>query len=182
LSRMTLRNNTPFVAQFSVQKGEQVIARIPGLSPGTSAEIPTHAIYQVVASAVIEGNTYLSAPLEVDRGAGFIAQLIQHASQGTYEFRVVEIPSSNPSQLQFQSTLRQPVSFTISKDGRPLQTVVIDNPFQLRVIDIGDTFGIQAIINGVTTDRANTHNPSAVVTATMDGSRPEIAYFSLEVT
>lgn len=181
MSHLTLRNTTAYVAQFVVLNGQQVIARLPGLMPNAQLVVPTGHTYQVVATTVIDGNTYTSAPLDVSGPAAFLAQVRQVYAQGTYEFEVVELPSTRPDQLQFQKTSLAPVSFTISKDGVPLQTVVVGNSFDVQTLTIGDTFYVYAVINGVTTDTVTTTNPNAVITAQNDDGTLEFGYFRLVV-
>lgn len=181
MSHLTLRNTTAYVAQYVVLNGQQVIARLPGLMPNAQMAVPTGHTYQVVATTVIDGNTYTSAPLDVSGAAAFLAQVRQVYAQGTYEFEVVELPSTRPDQLQFQKTNLAPVSFTISKDGVSLQTVVVSNSFDVQVLDIGDTFYVYAVINGVTTDAVTTTNPNAVITAQNDDGTLEFGYFTLVV-
>lgn len=182
MSHLTLRNTTAYVAQYVVLNGQQVIARLPGLMPHAQLVVPTGHTYQVVATTVIDGNTYTSAPLDVSGPAAFLAQVRQVYAQGTYEFEVVELPSTRPDQLQFQKTSLAPVSFTISKDGVPLQTVVVSNSFEVQTLDIGDTFYVYAVINGVTTDTVTTTNPNAVITAQNDDGTLEFGLFTLDIS
>lgn len=181
MSNMTLRNNTDFVGQFVVRKGQQIIARIPGIAPNASMTVPTDNTFEVVATAVIEGNTYTSAPLDVSGSTGFLAQVIQVPAQGTYEFNVVETPSRNPTQLQFQKTCLSQVTYTITKNGKTLQTIVVPNSFEIVTLDIGDSYYIYAVINGVTTETEVTTNPLAMVTAVEDTSDMEYGYYMLQV-
>jgi hypothetical protein len=179
MSNITLGNNTQFIAQYVVLNGEQVIARIPGIQPGAQLLVPTNDTYQVIATTIINGNTYISAPIDVSGPTNFLAQVVQVPSQGTYEFNVVELPSTDPNQLQFQKTTIGSVTFTITKDGIPLQTVVVNDAFQIRTVTIGDTFSIFAVINGVTTATVVTTNPNATVVANTDTSTLESGYFTL---
>lgn len=181
MSALVFHNHTDFVAQFLVFRGEQVIARLPGIVPGAQFKVPTTDTYRVVATTVIEGNTYTSAPLEVTGAAGFLAQVRQHAAQGTYQFDVVQIASTRPDQLQFQKTSPGPVTFTISRNGATLQNVVVNDSFMIQTLNIVDTFSIYAIINGVTTDTVTITNPSATIIAIADTSDLEFGYFTLQV-
>lgn len=181
MSHMTLRNTTDFIAQYLVMKGDQVVARIPGIGPNAQMKVPTNNVYQVVATAIIEGNTYTSAPLDVTGATGFKAQVIQVQAQGTYEFDVVETASLNASQLQFQKTCLMPVTFKILKNGQVLQSVVVSGDFKMKTVNIGDTYSIFAIINGVTTDTVSTTNPRAIITAITDDTIMEHDYFTLVV-
>jgi hypothetical protein len=181
MSYLSLRNQTPSVAQFVIRKGDQIIGRIPGIAPNASVEVPINNIYEVTAMAVIDGNTYTSAPLTVSGATGFLAQVIQLQEQGAYEFNVVETPSRNPGQLQFQKTCLSQVPFTISQNGKPLQTVVVTNSFETVALNIGDTFSIYAVVNGVTTDTVSTTNPVATITAVQDTSDMTYGYYSLAI-
>lgn len=177
----TLTNTTSAIAQYVVMKGQQVIARIPGIAPGAMIRIPTDSTYEVVASTVIDGNTYTSAPLAVSGSTGFLAQVVQVQSQGTYEFNVLEMPSTKPNTLSFQKTSLNPVTFFITKDGKPLQVVVVNNSFEVQELHIDDVYYIYAVINGVTTDTVTTTNPNATISAIEDHSDLEYGYYSLEV-
>ena len=151
----------------------------PGLMPNAKLAAPTGHTYPLGATTMIDGNTYTPARLDVSGAAAFLAQVRQMYAQGTYEFEVVELPSTRPDQLQFQKTSLAPVSFTISKDGVPLQTVVVSNSFEVQVLDIGDTFYVYAVINGITADTVSTTNPNAVITAQTDDGTLEFGYFTL---
>lgn len=181
MSTLTLRNTTTFIAQFVVSRGQQVIARLPGLAPGAQLQVPVTDTFQVVASTMIEGNTYTSAPVAVTGAAGFVAEVLQAGAQGTYEFTMVEVPSTRPDQLQFQKTSLAPVTFTISRNGAMLQSVVVSDSFRMQTLDIGDTYSIYAIVNGITTDTVTTTHPDATITAVVDTGIMEDGYFALEL-
>ncbi|MET0549131.1 MAG: hypothetical protein ABW002_07670 [Xanthomonas sp.] len=182
MKSMTFLNNTKYVAQFWVMKGDQVIARNPGIKPNASMAIQTDDTFLVTATAVIDGNTYISAPLEVSGPTGFLAQVLQVRSQGTYEFNVVEVASDNPNQLQFQKSCLSRVTFTITKNGQLMQSVVVIDSFKKCPLDISDTYSIYAVVNGVTTDTVTTHNPTATITATTDSSDLESGYATLDIS
>jgi len=182
MSNMTLCNKTEYVVQFVVKQGQLAVARLPGIEPNTVMLVPIENAYEVTATAIIDGNTYTSAPLDVSGPTGFLAQVLQVRSQGTYEFNVEEIPSRNPNQLQFQKTCLSPVTFTITKNGRPLQTVVVSDSFEVQTVNIGDTFSIYAVVNGVATDTLVTSTPTVTVTALMDTSDLEHGYATLELS
>lgn len=162
-SRLTLQNETPYIAMFVVRRGDMTIARMPGLAPGAMQQIPTTQTYTVVATTVLEGNTYTSAPIAFTGAMGFLARVVQHQAQGTYAFEVVTMPSSDPAQLQFEATTVSPVVFQVSANGMHLQSVVVANAFTAQTLQIGDTYSIYAVINGITTDIATTANPDAVL-------------------
>jgi hypothetical protein len=177
---ITLLNNTAFPAQYVVKKGEQIIARLPAVQKGYSQVVQTDDTYEVVASTVIDGNTYTSAPIDVSSGMGFLAQVLQVPSQGTYEFDVQEVPTKNSDVLSFSKTCINPVVFTITKDGKPLQSIVVENSFESKTLTIGNTYYIYAVINGVTTATTVTSNPNAKVTAVDDTTALESGYYTLD--
>jgi hypothetical protein len=74
--------------------------------------VPVTDTYDIVASTVMDGNTYSSAPISVTGSSAFLAQVIQKYEQGTYVFDVQQIPSTSTAELQFQSTCRNSVVFT----------------------------------------------------------------------
>lgn len=182
MSSLTLSNNTPYIAMFTALKGGLVIARIPGIAPGAQLQIPTVDTYQVTASTILEGNTYLSATMDIDGATSFLAQVLQVPAQGTYEFNVVQSPSTRSDQLQFLKTTLNPVTFSIARDGVTVQNVVVPDSFQMETLAIDDTFHVYAVINGITTATVTTTNPYAVITAVVDTSELEEGYFTLEVS
>jgi len=179
MSAITLRNATAYVAQYVILKGERIVARLPGVAPGGVMLVPVDDAFQIIATSVIDGNSYTSAPMEVSAAMDFLAQVVQVPAQGTYEFRVVQTPASSPDQLQFQKTCLGPVTFTFLKNGVLLQRVVVSNSFEMVSLTIGGTFSIYAVINGITTATLTTVNPNVGVTAVQDTSDLEFGYFTL---
>jgi hypothetical protein len=181
MSTLTFHNTTPYIAQFIVYKGEQIVARLPGIAPNAQLQVPSDDTYQVTASTIVEGDTYTSAPATVSGAMSFLAQIKQNNQQGTYEFEMKVEASSVADQMEFQKTTLSPVTFTISKNGVYLQNVVVQDSFLMKTLQLGDTYSIYAVINGVTTDTAQTTNPNAVITAQMDTTNLESGYFMLTV-
>jgi hypothetical protein len=182
MSHLTLSNTTSYIAQFVVSRSQQVIARVPGLAPGAQLQVPVTDDYTVVATTVIDGNTYTSAPLNVTGAASFLAQVRQDAAQGTYVFEVVEAPSTRPDELQFQKTTLGPVAFTLSRNGVLLQSVVVTDSFRTKTLETAEEFMIYAIVNGITTAPVMTTNPDATITAVVDTSTLDEGYFTLVVS
>lgn len=164
MSFLSLRNSTRFPAIFVVKKGQLIIARTPPAAPGGILQVPGTQTRTVVATTVIEGNTYTSAPITVSGSAGFLARVLQHAPQGTYLFEMQEIPPRGPDRLEFQTTTTSPVTFTISNNGIHLQTVVVNDAFNVVTVSLAGTYSIYAIINGITTEVVQTDDADAVVT------------------
>lgn len=178
---LTVRNACSFVAQFTVFKGQLIAAHLPGIAPDAQLQIPLADTYEVVATTLLEGNTYTSAPMVLAAGTGFLAQVLQNIEQGSYEFNVQEIPSIAPNALTFQKTCLNPVYFTISKDGLYMQTVVVSDSFEMQTLELGDTYSAYAVVNGITTAMVSTTNPNAVITATQDNGNPDMPFFTLTV-
>ena len=181
LRNIILRNSTNFIAQYIIQKGQQIIARLPGLAPNAQMTVPIAVNFEVTATSVIDGNTYTSAPMDVQSGRGFLAQALQIPAQGTYTFEIQKVPSRLPNILEFQKTCLGPVTFTLSKDGSPLQNVVVHDSFVAETLDTGDTFYVYAVINGVTTKTETFSNPSAIITAVTANTDLENGYFTLMI-
>lgn len=182
MSTMTFTNQTSFAAQFVVKKGDQVVARLPRVEHGAMLSLPLNDSFDIVASTVLDGNTYTSAPATVSSATRFLAQVKQEVNQGTYRFEMVTTASSSTLEMQFEKTCLNPVTFSISQNGVPLQYVVVPNSFELVTLAIGDTYSIYAVINGVTTDIATTSNPDAHVTAVADTTDLEAGYFTLVIS
>jgi len=177
-----LRNKTGNVAQFVVKKGDQIIAQLPGIEDSAQMTIPTDETFEVIATAIIAGNTYISAPLKVNGSTGFLAQVLQVPGQGTYEFDVAEVPCKTPDSLEFQKTCLGSVTFTITKNGKPMQNVVVADDFSRQALDISDTFYVYAVVNGVTTGTSTFTSPTALITAVADTSDLENGYVNLVVS
>lgn len=178
---LTLQNNTPFPAVYIVMKGEQMIARTASVAPGAELQVPSTEVYTVVASTMVEGNTYTSAPITFSGATGFIAQILQHASTGTYTFEIQQVPARASDRLEFQKTTIDPVTFIISHEGIPLQSVVVSNSFAMVTLSLDGTYSIHAVINGVTTGTIQTEDPGAVITANEDSSALEQGGYTLVI-
>lgn len=182
MSALTLRNATTYIAQYVVHKGGLVIARLPGIAPGATLSIPTAESFEVIASTILNGNTYTSAPVAIEGATRFLAQVKQVPAQGTYEFEVVTMPSSIANQMQFEKTSLGPVTLQITQRGVPLQSVVVSDSFMEVTLEISDVYSVYAVINGITTDSVTTSNPNATITATAETSDMEFGYFTLAVS
>lgn len=179
MSVLTFLNTTPYIAQFVVTKGQQVVARLPGVAPGAQLQVPADDMYQVTASTILEGNTYTSAPVTVTGATGFVAQVNQNHAQGTYDFEMKVEASTAADQMVFQKTTIGPVTFTMSKNGVALQSIVVQESFIVKTLQISTVYSVYAVINGVTTDTVQTGNPNAVITAEFDNTDQESGYFTL---
>lgn len=181
MSSLTLVNSTESVAQFVVKRGELVIARIPCVEPGGTVLVPTDLEFEVVAHAVIEPDIPVSASHKMGGALRFVANLAKGQEDATGAFKLVVKPSTKPDVLQFEKTCLSPVVFAITRDGHPLQNVVVNDTFEAASIHISNLFSVYAVINGTGTHRGVTSNPGASVTLTHEGSGHEGEQFALQI-
>lgn len=178
MSALTFRNQTPHIAQFVAKRGQQIIARLPNVAPQAELKAPSDD-YSVVATTIIEGDTRSTAPVTVTGPMRFSAHIKQNPTHGTYDFEMLTMPSLRADQLVFQKTTRGPVTFTISRNGTPLQRVLVQESFKNESLTVDLSYSIYAVIYGVTTEIVQTTNPNAVITAVVDNA--EFGYFSLTI-
>lgn len=178
MNAFRITNQTPFPAYFVLARGQQIIARLSDVAAGASIEVPAQQKFSVVASTILGGNSYTTAPQVFSGASGFLAQVRQQAQHGALNFELISLPSSQANQLQFQKTSLAPVSFILSDAQQELQTVVVSNSFQMTSLNIADTYSIYAVINGVTTDTLSTDNPAATISAVVASSD---GYFQLQL-
>jgi hypothetical protein len=183
---LTLRNNTRYIAQFIVCQGDRIISRLAGLAPGGQIIMPVQTRFEVVASTLIDGNRYTAAPVFVDcssaNAPALLAEIRQMTPAATLEFGVVESFSPNADSMTFQKTCRTPVTFTLMRDGRLLQHVVVSNSFQAVTLQVSGNISVHAVINGITTATTLTSNPAANIVAVEDSSVNEAGFFELAVS
>ena len=182
MSYLTFRNATRFIAQFVLMKGDLVVARLPGMAPQAEIEVPSDEHCEVRAVATLENCIHRSAPVQVEGASSFLAQVVQDPVQGACSFQLVVGPAAAADQMVFQKTTLGPVTFNISKNGKLMQSVVVPDSFVTKSLAISDTCSIYAVINGVTTGRVTTGDPSATITAVTDNADLEAGYFNLVVT
>ena len=125
---ITLRSNTQYPARYRILQG-QLAAALPGLTPGASILPPIENLYTVFATTNLDGNTYTFTPLCVARVVGFLALVKQDPVQQTYAFEVLAVPSSQPNQLEFETSCTTEVVFPLLKDNRPVQSIALTDPF-----------------------------------------------------
>jgi hypothetical protein len=65
MSSLTCINATAQVAHFVLSQGNQVVARLPGISPGAQLRVAVGDAFSVTAQATVGERTYVSAPLLV---------------------------------------------------------------------------------------------------------------------
>lgn len=52
MSALTFLNRTPYVAQFTVRKGQQIVAGLPSVAPGGQISVPSDGVGTVTDSAI----------------------------------------------------------------------------------------------------------------------------------
>jgi len=181
MSSLTLVNSTESVAQFVVKRGELVIARIPCVEPGGTVLVPTDLEFEVVAQAVIEPDTPVSASHKMEGALRFVANLVEGQAQNTKNFRLQVKPSTKPDVLLFEKTCLSPVVFAITREGHALQNVVVNDTFEAASIHISNLFSVYAVINGMGTHRGVTSNPSASVILKHEDSAHGGELFALQI-
>lgn len=181
MSHLTLMNETDFLAMFLVRKGDITIARTPAIPRGAMLQVPTRQTYTVVAATVIQGNTYTSAPISVSGPAGFLARILQHGPQGTYEFDVQKLPPRSAEQMEFQTTTPSAVAFTISCNGIHLQSVIVNDAFRVVALSLAGPYTLYGVIDGVTIQTIQTANPDATIAARVGARGAEAGDFELVI-
>ncbi|BBB66084.1 hypothetical protein UNDYM_1831 [Undibacterium sp. YM2] len=180
---INLTNKTGYQAYFTVLKGDLVVAERIELMADATVEIPTSPVTRsVVAETVLEDNIYTSAPLDFIGAAGFLAQVKQVNAQGTYNFELIEVGPTQPNQVQFQKTCLAPVVFSITGNGKLLQSVFVNNSFETTFLNIAENYTFKAVVNGITTEPVQTNNPEATISAVVDTSSLENGYFTLVIS
>lgn len=177
---ITLLNTTSFDAHFRVMKGEQVVTSVLAIPQNASVQIRTGNQYTVTASTTIDGNVYTSAPMSVEGNAGFLAQVIQDKLQQTATFNVVNTANASLTELQFERTCLADVLFTISRDGKPLQNIVLRDSVMQSTLTLSENWSISAVINGITTGTVTTGDMNARIRATQGDSMVDT--FRLELS
>ena len=180
MSALILRNQTPYMAQFFAKKNEQVIAPLPSVAPHGELHVPSD-VYSVIATTIFDDNTYSTAPVSMTVPMKFLAQMKSNVTRRTYECEMLVQPSPRADQAMFDKTTIGPVTFTISKNGIPLQGVVVRSSFKPETLTINGSYSVYAVINGVTTQIVQTTNPNAVISAVVDNTVLEGGYFTLTV-
>lgn len=105
-------------------------------SQGATIAMPIANAYEVVATTQLEGNTYTSPPFTVTSGQGFRAQVLHTMQEGAYVFEVALFATA-PNVLVFEKTTRNPVTFSILKNGRSFQSIVVTDNFFSKTVDLG---------------------------------------------
>ena len=159
-----------------------MIARLPSVPPGGTAIISTDNHFEVVASTILNGNTLTSSPIAVRGSMGFLARVQQIAAQGTYEFDLQQLPAKAANALTFEKTCIGPATFTISKEGMPMQSVVVMNSFESQSLELSDTYSVYAVVNGITTETLQFANPDTTITASIDDAALALGYVTLKVS
>lgn len=167
MSALTFLNDTLFTAQFVAMRGQLPLNRLPLTNPGATLQLPSDDSYQVIATMPDGGNTYESSPATINGPTAFLAQITDNVEKRTFDLEI-KVDKNTSAEMVFQSTAINPVTFDISKHGKRLKRVVVQNSFEVETLTLGNDYTIYAVINGITTRSMRTSNPNAVITALAD--------------
>jgi hypothetical protein len=163
MSNLTLRNATEVPAEFVVAIGDHGFAR-PQVPPGGEAAVVTNLYQVIAATTLLDGNTYMTAPVDAPPGTGFLAEVLQ-TQQGVYDF-ALSVLAAAPGEFSFEKAAPDPVTFTISKTGMPTQRVVVTDGLTHTIpvpLDFA-SYSVAAVVNGVATASVVIVDPNATVT------------------
>jgi hypothetical protein len=172
MSALKLVNNVPAAnvptVEFRLFQGSNQIARI-GVHAGGQASIPTTTNYQVQASTSMGDFSLTSNPVSFNAtSATLTAQVL--TEDGFYDFRLVQSSGTHPSALVCENTWRNPVQFTITQPGTPVQIITVVDEHNNTVVSTAQQWQCYAIANGITTQTVTLTNPNATITLTADNN------------
>lgn len=158
-------------AEFRLFQGDEdknLIAR-QGVHSGALATIPTTSSYTAQAVTKMGDFTLTSNPVTFSNPSqNLLAQVL--TENGYFDFQLVAMSGSQPSAIVCENTWRQPVQFTISQPGTPVQIVTVADEHNNSVVSTVQQWECYAIIDGITTESVITTNPSATITVTADNN------------
>jgi hypothetical protein len=172
MSAIKLVNNVPAskvpTVEFRLFQGSNQIARI-GVHAGGQASIPTTTNYQVQASTSMGDFSLTSNTLSFNAtSATLTAQVL--TEDGFYDFQLVQSAGTRPSALVCENTWRNPVQFTITQPGSPVQIVTVVDEHNNTVVSTAQQWQCYAIANGITTQTVTLANPNGSITITPDNN------------
>jgi hypothetical protein len=152
--------------EFRLSQGSNQIARI-GVASGGQASVPTTTNYSVQAFTTMGDFSLTSNTLSFNTtSATLLAQVL--TEDGFYDFQLVQSAGSKPSALVCENTWRNPVQFTISQPGSPMQIVTVVDEHNNTTVSTAQQWQCYAIANGITTATVTITNPNSVITITPD--------------
>ncbi|MCY1020184.1 hypothetical protein [Pyxidicoccus sp. MSG2] len=159
--------NSPSV-EFRLSQGTNQVARI-GVHAGGQASVPTTTNYQVKAFTTMGDFSLTSNTLSFNNtSATLLAQVL--TEDGFYDFQLVQSPGTQPSALVCENTWRNPVQFTISQPGSPVQIVTVVDEHNNTTVSTAQQWQCYAIADGITTATVTITDPNATITVTPDNN------------
>lgn len=155
-------------SEFRVFQGQNQLAHI-GVHAGGMASVPTSSAWQVQGSTTLGDFSMLSNPVTIaGSSANVIAQVL--AADGFYDFQLIVTPGSMPSAIVAENTWRNPVSFTFTQPGTPVQMTLVVDEHNNATVSTAQQWTIYAIVNGITTQSVMTSDPNATITLAADNN------------
>jgi hypothetical protein len=167
MSAIKLVNNIPAsvtpATEFRLSQGSNQIARI-GVHAGAQASVPTTTNYQAQAFTTMGDFSLTSNTVSFNStSARLLAQVL--TEDGFYDFQLALAPGSLPSAIVCENTWRNPVQFTISQPGSPMQIVTVVDEHNNTQVSTAQQWQCYAIANGITTPTVTVTDPDATITA-----------------
>ncbi|QSQ25767.1 hypothetical protein JY651_12885 [Pyxidicoccus parkwayensis] len=165
----TLLNTTDSSAEFRIIQGSNQVARV-GIAPGGSAKVPMGNAYTVQASTVMDHIELTTAPVSFKANAAHLLALMKMTQPGLYDFQLVQLGARQQQAIILENTWREPVTFTISRNGSPYQVVTVVDEHNTASVTTVQQWECYAIVNGITTETVQVKDPNAVISATQDNN------------
>jgi hypothetical protein len=180
MTQITLQNTTQYPALIYVQQGDTLTGRVPVDTSGGNVVIPTTNTYSVTATAKLpDGNTYTTGPRSFSvNSQTVLAQVLQ--SNGTWNFQLALSPGQAPSTITLENSCISPVTFTVTRNGSPLSTVLVVDAYNNATVSTIEEYSFYSVVNGVTSQTITTTNNNITVIAYQDtGQVSDWAGFSV---
>lgn len=172
MSAIRLVNSIPqsvaSTAEFRLSQGSNQIARI-GVHAGAQAAIPTNSPWSAQAVTTMSGGALESNVVTFAEQSILLgAQIVEEG--GVVDFQLVTKPGVRPWTITLQNAAPQPVQFTLTQPGSPVQIVNVVDENNSGQIPTAQQWQAYAIVNGITTQTVTTANPNATITAVADNA------------
>lgn len=101
------------------------------IDPATSAPGDT---FTAVGEAVLDGQIYIAAPVPFTMAGISIRAQVEPGPEGRV-FKVLAGPSRGAGFARFEKTCLEPVTFSIYRNGEPLQQIVVP-PYESMTLNL----------------------------------------------
>lgn len=167
MSTFQLQNQTTgkqaATAEFHIARGNIAWARM-SVQQCAEASVPTNVRQYAIQATTDLGDFKLESNLIDFSGdaARFHVEMLME--NGEYDFRLTQLPSTQPSAFVFESDWREPVLFTITPSNGMRQSCVVVDEHNTVSVSTAQNWTVFAIVNGLTTENAIIGNPNATIT------------------